>query len=190
MPPKNTEAIVALIRGINVGGHRPLAMKRLREIVESLGYTEARTYLQSGNVVFEARAEDPRDHARTLQAALRDKQGLDVPVVALTARDLRRVVSSNPFLDRKDIQEGHLHVAIPAGSLPRSGLGKDPIPAGPGEEAVVASGAVYLLCPGGYGQTKLTNAVLERRLGLPVTVRNWRTICELDRMAARAPSRA
>lgn len=163
---------IGLLRAVNVGG-RKLSMSALREVVADVGGKDARTYLQSGNVVFSS----SRSVASGLSAALSKAAGFDVPVVLRSAADLAAVVAGQPF----DGPESAWHVTFLSSSPAASAL--DPSAYG-ADSFAVAGREVYLRTPNGYGRTKLTNALFERRLGVVATTRNWRTVCALAEMAA------
>ena len=168
---------VALLRGVNVGG-RTLAMAELRAICSDLGYRDVATYIQSGNVVLRAGDDRGGAIAHELADAIRAQAGMEVAVIVREARELRAVLEANPYADRAD--DGHLYVTFLAGP------GKCPeIPSDAGlpDEFLPGDGVVYVRCAGGYGRTILNNQFFERRLGVPATTRNWRTVSRLAEMA-------
>ncbi len=175
-----TTAMVALLRGINVGGHGKLPMADLREIVAGCGYTDVRTYIQSGNVVFASPRGDSAAVARTLRDAV--AAGSDVtPEVVVRSRDeLAGVIDRNPFLARGE-DPGALHVVFLGGSG-RVSLGiDDPARYAP-DEVIVDGHEVFLFMPNGLGRSKLA-ADVDRRLKPSGTTRNWRTVTKLAEMA-------
>src|SRR5215212_9051399 len=173
---------VALLRGINVGGHARVAMPALRELLESLGYQRVRTYLQSGNVVFEV-ADQSTDHvAESVTSAVAKEMDLTISVLIRTAREIDRVAEGNPFLGGKR-DPSYLHVTF-LESTPSPEKSKAfRTPEGQTDELQLIDREVYLYCPGGYGKTKLNNTFIERRLGVPATTRNWKTVTSLQEMA-------
>lgn len=169
----------AMLRSVNVGGRNRLAMTDLRAVVSSLGFADATTYLQSGNVVFTGPGSAPAA-ARAVEARLAADLGLTVPVIARSASQLRGVLDGNP-LPSRDVDPKTIHVTFladrPAG---RSVTELERLAGQFGGDRFEVSGThVYLHCPGGYGETKLNNAYLERRLGVTATTRNWRTVTAL-----------
>jgi uncharacterized protein (DUF1697 family) len=177
---------VALLRGVNVGGHR-LPMAELRALVEGMGHTRVRTYVQSGNLVFEGTGTPDR-LAAELAAALADHCDFEVPVIVRSAEGLARTVAANPFLDEgldPNAEPKLFHVTF-LGGAPDAGA------VAALEEATERyrpdtfrwrGTDVYLHIPGGYGETKLTNALFEKKLGVPATTRNWRSVTTLASMA-------
>jgi uncharacterized protein (DUF1697 family) len=175
------EMYVAMLRGINVGGKRPVDMAELRSAFARLGHADVLTYIRTGNVIFRSHSNDPGRLAAEAERLIERDLGLSVSVLLRTASELAAVREGNPYV-QAGIDERLLHVTF---------LGRDPDPdllAALGEgfagedDFEVGERAVYLHCPGGYGATKLTNAHWERRLRVPATTRNWKTVgrlCEL-----------
>jgi len=174
---------VALLRGINVGGRNSIAMTDLRAIFEDLGHRHVETYLQSGNVLFEATGASA-SLATTVGRRITAELGLDVPVIVRTGADLQKIVTTNPFLaDGAD--PATLHVVFAAGRATSGALGDlEPERFSP-DQFVHRGREVYVVCPNGYGRTKLTNAFFEARLGRgagATTTRNWKTVTRLADM--------
>lgn len=173
---------VALLRGINVGGNRKVSMADLRECLAALGFTDVRTYLQSGNAVFRSMRVEVADLAVRIEGALAQRFGFDIPTVVLPATELTAVVTANPYPELVDqptrLVVSFTPVAVPA-ALARS-LDLSDFP----ERGQVIGRALYLDYPNGQARTKLTPAVLQRRLGGGWgTARNWRTVLALAALA-------
>lgn len=173
---------VSLLRGINVGGHKKILMAELRAVYTALGLDPVRTYIQSGNVVFGGGKGSAATLARTLEKAIKDAFGFDVPVVIRTAADMERVVAGNPFL-AEGADPSTIHVTF-LGSAPSasSAAAMASYTVGPDELRVIGLEA-YLHCPEGMARTKLTPMFMERSLGVIGTTRNWRTVTTLLDMA-------
>jgi uncharacterized protein (DUF1697 family) len=173
-------AQVLLIRGVNVGGNS-VSMPVLRGTLEALGYENVRTYRQSGNVVLRSR-RGPDSVAADVRSEIEKAFGLDVAVVARSAGELAEVVEHNPFLRPDAHPSRQLHVAfLAARPAAAAAAALDPHRAAP-DELHIRGTEIYLWCPNGIGRSKVMNGV-ERALGTPATVRNWRTTTELLRMA-------
>ena len=174
---------ISMLRGINVSGQKLVKMERLRELFEALGFTQVKTYVQSGNVVFQAKKGSPADLSRKIEAGILAEFGFDAPVVSKTAEEIGLVIQSNPFLKEKAVDPTKLHVTFLSGAPAKAGLEKlSALPAGPDRFHAHAS-EIYLYCPDGYGNSKLTNNVLEKVLSVRATTRNWKTVNQLYRMA-------
>ncbi len=180
----NPTTCVCLVRGINVGGRVIVRMEALRASFESLGCTEVRTHVQSGNVIFRTREDSAETLARRVEKRLLDDFGRRVDVFVLSPAELRRIASANPFLEDPKIDVAKLHVTFLSRAPGRAAAkALDALPAG-SDRFHLAGRAVYLHCPGGYGRTKLSNNALERALSVRATTRNWRTVTTLRELAA------
>jgi uncharacterized protein (DUF1697 family) len=173
---------VALLRGINLGGHKIVKMAQLRKEFEGLGFDDVRTYIQSGNVVFKAPSCACEDLAKRIQERVLCQFGFPVPVVVKTADEIGEVIKNNPLMKQKDIDLSKLHVTFLWSAPEKSTLKMlHAISAAP-DEFHCSAQAVYLHCPNGYGVTKLGNNVLEKMLKVGTTTRNWRTVNQLYQM--------
>lgn len=171
---------ISLLRGINVGGHKKIRMADLKALHESLGFGAVRTYVQSGNVVYEAESGDGAGHAARIEAAIAERFGFDVTVIQRTPADLARILDANPF---PGADPKFLHVLF---------LADVPAPAAVNELAVPTSGdeawhwagqEIYLHYPHGSARSKMTGAYFEKALGIPATARNWNSVNALNRLA-------
>ncbi|MGH9158150.1 MAG: DUF1697 domain-containing protein [Acidimicrobiales bacterium] len=177
---------VALVRGVNVGGRNRLAMPQLRDVLVDLGYGDIETYLQSGNALFTAVRTDATALGHEIERHLVSRLGLAVKVLVRTHADLAAVVAGNPFPEAV-AEPTKVHVAFLSAepdperlaSLHLTTLVPDEFAAGPR--------SVYLRYPNGSGRSKLTGALLERRLGLTATARNWNTVVGLLERSAVPP---
>jgi len=174
----------ALLRGINVGGNKRIAMADLRSLVEGLGHESVRTHLQSGNVVFESAKRSDATLAAGIEKAIAAELGMDVSVMVRRSDELAAVVAAAPYGGRTSDHK-RVHVAFlsakPAAAAVK-GFGIEEF--APDEMSVIGR-EVHLLYPDGYARTKLTNAVLEKRLGVRATTRNWRTVTALADLTSK-----
>jgi uncharacterized protein (DUF1697 family) len=169
---------VALLRAVNVGGRNRIAMARLRELLEGLGYGEVRTHLQSGNAVFTPSATPPERVAEEIERALADELGLAARVLVRTHAELERAVAANPLLDLAS-DHARLLVTFLSDAPAREALSE--LAPADFEPDVFAVGEreIYTWYPEGVRATKLSNAFWERRLGVVATGRNWNTVTRL-----------
>jgi uncharacterized protein (DUF1697 family) len=177
--------LVALLRGINVGTSKRVAMAALRALVKELGYGEVRTLLNSGNVVFSAKAAKPREASLHIAKALEEKLGVPARVTVISAQELADAVASNPLARIAD-NPSRLLVGFLGDPSDREAL--DQIAAsGWGEERIAlgAGRAVYMWMPQGVIRSRL-NAAVSRALGDKVTSRNWATVVKLAEMTREA----
>jgi uncharacterized protein (DUF1697 family) len=172
---------IALLRGINVGKAKRVAMADLRALMEELGYTNVRTLLNSGNAVFDAKAGSPANHAARLKAALLDKTGVDAEVIVKTAADVAAAIAEHPLRKHAD-DDSKLLVMFTqeASSLALLKTLED------GEwapEAFATSAhAAWLWCANGVIESRIAKAV-GKLLVQRGTARNWATVEKLDAMA-------
>lgn len=169
---------VALLRGINVGGHNSVSMAGLRGLLEEAGYGQVRSYVQSGNLLFEAPGEAEM-HVETIRGVIHRAFGCEVEVMVLSAARLIDIAASNPLLGVSGIDPAFCHATLFAKPVSLPAFSALALPAQPGERAVAVGRVVYVYCPHGYGRTKLNNAYFEKALGAPATTRNWKTISAL-----------
>jgi uncharacterized protein (DUF1697 family) len=176
---------VALLRGVNVGRNRAVAMADLREVVEGLGADGVATHLRSGNVVYGTR-DSPARMATRLSAALGKRLGFAVDVVVRSEARMRAVVDGNPLPDEAAADPRRLQViflgAAPPGDVV-AGLEEEDV----GDDRIRAAGEeIYVWSPGGITGSPGLAALERRRLPVVATARNWRTVTRLAEMAAGA----
>jgi uncharacterized protein (DUF1697 family) len=181
--PRRT-AYAALLRGVNLGARNRVRMPELRALVEELGCTDVATYLQSGNVVLRS-DRGAAALTKEVEQAIRGELGLDVAVVVRSRRQLERLVAGNPFV-RPKAKENSLYVTFLAKKPDAKRARKLKEESFEPERFELAGENVYLFFPNGYGRSKLSNALLERRLDVAATTRNWRTVTALAELTAAA----
>ncbi len=178
------QTIIAILRGINVGGHKKVPMKELKELFEALKFNDVTTYIQSGNVVFSSPdTQSAEFFSEKIRKAIMEKFGFDVPVICRTKDEWNETIQSNPFLQLPGIDFSFLHVTflekVPSDNVaaPFNNLDFSP------EKYFIRGKDIYLYCPNGYGNAKLNNTFIECRLGLVATTRNWKTVVTLGQLA-------
>lgn len=174
---------ISILRGINVSGHNPIKMKDLQVLYEEMGFNRVKTYIQSGNVVFGYRATETEKLEEIISGEIRRKFGYQVPVIVTGHDQLKIVSENNPFLNDRNEDALKLHVtflsAEPEVDLPGKIDGSVYMP----DEYIIAEKTIYLFCPNGYGNTKLSNTFFEKKLKVQATTRNWKTVLELVKMS-------
>lgn len=170
---------VSLVRGINVGGHAKIKMDDLKAVHEALGLDAVRTHLNSGNVIFKSKGRDPSLLAGRIAKEIGKRLGLEVKVVVRTGAELREVVARNPFQGGPTRDPSRLAVMFLA-NRPDDATVQDLQTSFPGPEELHPSGEeIFLYYPNGIGRSKLSNALLERKLETYGTTRNWNTVTKL-----------
>jgi uncharacterized protein (DUF1697 family) len=171
---------IALLRGVNVGGN-VLKMDRLREICAKLGAKNPRTYVQSGNVVFQAHGS-PSDWEAKLEKKLAGESRLPVSVIVRTAAEMSSVLGGNPFLKEKGIDTARLAVTFLQNAPTKPALAALSALKIGSERFHCAGKEIYLHCPDGFANTKLYG--LDKVLAQRTTTRNWNTVTKLCEMSA------
>ena len=173
---------LAMLRGINVSGHKLIPMERLRASLAGQGFDAVRTYIQSGNIVFHAARQSSDGLAKRIAGNIVDDFGFSVPVLIRTAAEMAAVTQGNPFLPAAGLDESKLHVTFLADTAPAAAEKTLAALAAKTEQFRVFGREVYLYLPDGYGNTKLSNSAIEKKLSVPATTRNWKTVTVLSAM--------
>jgi uncharacterized protein (DUF1697 family) len=173
---------VALLRGINVGQHKRIAMASLRDLLGDLGHTEVKTHLQSGNAVFTSAAKPVEQVARAIEERIATDTGYDVKVVVRTSDEMASVVDANPLIDSMTDPARMLVAFLSAEPAAERLAGIEPGDYEP-EKFAVRDREIYLWCSGGIRDSKIVEVFSDKRLGVDVTARNWRTVTKLAELA-------
>jgi uncharacterized protein (DUF1697 family) len=170
---------VAFLRGINVSGKRKVPMAELRAMCERLNLQDVKTYIQSGNIVFKSSIGQTNDVSILLHNEIQKHFDFDVPVIVKTVNDLSQIIEKNPFDSQEDISANKIYFvllnSLPANELLEN-LSKETFE---NEAYAVVDNCVYLKCSIGYGNAKLNNNLIERKLKIMATTRNYRTMNKL-----------
>jgi uncharacterized protein (DUF1697 family) len=176
-------AYIALLRGVNVGGHRSVAMSDLRDLGAALGFEDVRTLLQSGNLVFRTRKKATKELEALCENAARRRLGLEVVFHVRTAAEWNAIVAANPFTEDAERQPGKLLLIAlkdaprrtDVAALERAIVGPEQVRAGDRH--------AYIVFPDGVGRSKLTTALMDKTIGEGGTGRNWNTVLKLAALA-------
>jgi uncharacterized protein (DUF1697 family) len=172
---------ICFLRGVNVGGNKLLKMAELKVLFDSLKLRDAKTYLQSGNVVFRSDETDRAVLTRRIEDGIRKKSGMEVKIILRTTDELRKVIAANPLAPETRNPSG-LVVAFlggPIGDTAKSLLTSLKIPS---EELYFGKQELYLYFVESMARSKLAAALTEKKLGVNVTARNWNTVNALLKM--------
>ncbi len=176
---------ISLLRGINVSGQKKIIMADLKMLYEEMGFEHVTTYIQSGNVIFHSKTNSPADLSKKIASAIETQYGFTVPITIRTRGELKKLVSSNPFIARKNMNISKLHVTF-LGARPTAAHLKEMDCVNSKDDEFIMTGRdIYLYCPGGYGKTKFSNKYFEGKLNQPATTRNWKTVNTLYEIASR-----
>ena len=173
---------VSLLRGINVGGHHLIPMARLRSIYEGLGCLDVGSHLQSGNILF--RHDRPAAVAAGVERAIEDEFGFRVRVLGRSHAQMARIVAADPF---PDADPRRRLVLFLSGKLAASIVGELGHVTDGRDEAVLIGADYHLHLAGGILESSIPALLVERRLGVTVTSRNWRTVTRLAELSGAQP---
>ncbi|MGA9627026.1 MAG: DUF1697 domain-containing protein [Bryobacteraceae bacterium] len=176
-------AAISLLRGVNVGGHNKIKMEELRELYESLGLRHARTYVQSGNVVFHTDARDFTRLSKRIADAIEHRFAFRPGVILRTAADLRAVIAANPFASRREVAPSRLLVQFLASEPPADARERVLRIETEPEELRMVGRELYIHYPNGIARPKVPWTFIERTLQTACTGRNWNTVRKLLEMA-------
>jgi uncharacterized protein (DUF1697 family) len=170
---------IALLRAVNLPGHNKIGMADLKAFVIGLGFTDAQTLLQSGNIVFSGGTRTTTSLEQTLERAAAKQLGLETDFIVRTAKEWQAIIDANPFPREAKDDPSHLLAVILKDEVSAANvtaLQKAIV----GREVVRAKGrCLYVVFPDGIGRSKLTTAMTEKKLGTRGTARNWNTVLKL-----------
>ena len=167
---------IALLRGINVGGQKKIKMIDLKNMFESLRFKNVKTYIQSGNVIFDYQSIDIINLTNQIENKITETFGFSVKTLIFTEEEIRNIVNNNPFVKEPNIELDKLHVIFLLDIPDPSTVMLLDIRKEENEKFLIISKVVYLYCPNGYGKTKLNNFMFEKKLKTVATTRNWKTL--------------
>ncbi|HKE83118.1 MAG TPA: DUF1697 domain-containing protein [Vicinamibacterales bacterium] len=176
---------IGLLRAVNLGSHNKIGMADLRDLATRLGLEDAQTLLQSGNIVFRGGARTTTQLEQLLEREAAKRFGLETDFFVRTADEWQTLIAANPFPKEAKSDPSHLLAVVlkdEVGATHVNAL-QDAIT---GHEVVRAKGrCAYLVYPDGIGRSKVTSALIEKKLGTRGTARNWNTVLKLGALADR-----
>jgi uncharacterized protein (DUF1697 family) len=176
---------ISILRGINVSGHRIIKMDALRKMYADLNFQNIQTYIQSGNVIFQNKKSKPQDLENKIAKKITDNFGFVVPVMVKELAEIKEVLENNPFVHKRNKDISHLHVTFLSAEPSKDSIDKIQGGQYAADEFILTGKTIYLFCPNGYGNTKLTNIFFENKLKVTATTRNWKTTNELANIAEK-----
>ena len=175
---------ISILRGINVSGQKKIKMSDLKSLYELLDFQNVVTYIQSGNVIFDASVENTDELKITIEKAIEEKYKFHVPVEIRTNHEIENIINNCPFGSVNLAEDGSKVLVTFLSSEPQEEMALDiqkyvVVP----EKLVVRGKEVYLYCPNGYGKSKLSNTFLEKKLNVVATTRNWKSVYKLHELS-------
>src|SRR5690606_506303 len=174
------KTFIALLRGINVGGHKKVPMATLRELLAKDGLTNVQTYIQSGNVIFQS-SKEAIELEKIINKIILDYFGFEVSVIVKTPEELQTILDDCPF--QKDKKEHSFFIMF--NKIPDAELVADAQQISyENEETIIKKDALYFYCSIGYGKSKFNMNTFERKLKVIGTARNYNTMIKLLSLSA------
>jgi uncharacterized protein (DUF1697 family) len=175
------QVFVALLRGINVGGHNRIPMPELRALCTKAGWIDVQTFIQSGNLVFAADAT-PATLEAELERAIKNRFNLSIPVIVRPASAWASYLKNNPFPKESAKEPQFVQLAL-SKNPPKADAAKElQERAANGEKIVPKGDALWIYFQTGVGKSRLSPALFDRLVGSPVTMRNWHTVLKLTEL--------
>mgnify|MGYP000524815858 CR=1 FL=1 len=170
------EAFIVLLRGINVSGKNKLQMADLRGLLNDLGFQKVQTYIQSGNIILQSN-KSKTEICQIIKEGIKNTFGYDVPVIARTIPEWKSTIEHYPFSleNEKIVAFTFLDKKTEIQNFDFKNLGED--------QFKIFNDVVYIYCPNGFGKSKITNNLFERKLKVTATTRNLRTTLKLLELA-------
>jgi uncharacterized protein (DUF1697 family) len=180
MAKSEKPVLLALLRGINVGGNKKVPMETLRKLAEDAGYRSVKTYINSGNLLFRTDVAPAKVEAQ-LEKAIAKEFGFTVDVVVRTAEAWSAYAKKSGF---PDAAPNLLHLVVAKQTIARGVAGALTALAKDGERVKVLEDALWIDFASGAGRSKLTPTALDKHAGCPMTARNWNTVQKLAELAS------
>jgi uncharacterized protein (DUF1697 family) len=177
---------ISILRGINVSGQKKINMTDLKSLYELLGFQNVVTYIQSGNVIFDAAVTNKTDLKARIEKTIEEKYEFHVPVEIRTNHEMSNIIKNCPFGSVDLVEDGTKILVTFLSSKPSEAMVSDiqKYVVAP-EKLVIRGKEVYLYCPNGYGKSKLSNTFLEHKLGVEATTRNWKSLHKLNELSVQ-----
>ena len=170
---------IALLRGINVSGHKIVKMEILRKVLGELDYENIATYIQSGNIIFDSAIDDVAVLEQQIAYKIEEHFGFLVPVLITTLSELKTVVADNPFVAENLADATQPYVAILSAVPTTENLAQLQSTDFANDKFINKNRVLYLWYADSAANTKLNNAIIEKKLQVKATARNWKTILKL-----------
>jgi uncharacterized protein (DUF1697 family) len=174
-----------MLRGINMTGHNTIKMTRLADLFRQIGYADAETYIQSGNIVFTCQNMNIDDVSFGIQKAILSEFNLNIAVITRTSDEMKKIISLNPFMEEPGFDPSKMAVLFlglrPSDAQVQKVAGIDYPP----DKFHINNSEIYVYCPNGFGKTKLYTNFFEAKMKVTGTARNWRTVNKLLEMAEK-----
>ncbi|MBC5864561.1 DUF1697 domain-containing protein [Flavobacterium sp. K77] len=170
---------LALLRGINVSGHNMIKMEALKTVLETAGFQNVQTYIQSGNVFVDTVETNAAAVGFKIKQELFKNFGHEVPVVVIAKSDLDACLNNNPFLKEKEVDTKKLYVAFISTTLKDTSINDLKVSQFKPDEARIDGNKIFIKYAVGAGKTRFDQKYIEKKLNVTATIRNWNTVTQL-----------
>jgi uncharacterized protein (DUF1697 family) len=175
---------ISFLRGVNMAGHNTIKMADLALLYKELGFRDAITFIQSGNVIFTLKDEKAVSGTGSLiENAILKKFSFDVPVMMRTVKEISDIMSANPFLDKENFDPAKMAVIFLHEKPQEDQIRKLADVDYPPDKFKVSGSEIFIYCPNGFGRTKLYTNFFEKKMDVRGTGRNWNTITTILNLA-------
>jgi uncharacterized protein (DUF1697 family) len=165
-------------------GHNSIRMTDLSDLYKDLGFNDAVTYIQSGNVIFSSEDESLiPDIELKIEKAILERFNLSIPVMIRIAEEMRSIISCNPFLNEQNFEPSKMAVIFLSEKATELQIKKVINTSYPPDKFKITGREIFIYCPNGFGRTKLYTNFFEKKMGVTGTARNWKTITTILSLA-------
>lgn len=173
---------IALLKGINVGGHKKISMAELRELLSNTGLQHVQTYIQSGNVMFQSSEKNALKLEENIQKTVKSHFGFDVSVIIKTPSEFQTIFNACPFSQEGEKEKSYF---ILLNKTPDANLVHEAMQIShENETVIIKNDCLYFYSAAGYGQAKFNMTTFERKLNVVGTARNYNTMVKLLSLCA------
>jgi uncharacterized protein (DUF1697 family) len=173
---------ILLLRGINVGGHKKIKMAEFKTALEKLKFKEVQTYIQSGNVIFKHAEENLKTLTEIIESTIIKKYNFETKALVIGAKEFIKIFINNPYLPEKENELEKLYCTLLLSVPEESKIALLKEVDSPQDEFIFGLDCIYFLYHNGYGKAKISNPLVESKLKVSATTRNWKTITKLVEM--------
>jgi uncharacterized protein (DUF1697 family) len=178
------QTFISLLRGVNMAGHNKIKMTDLSSLYKKIGFKDAETFIQSGNVVFSNPENlSEADLTAKIEEAISKKFKYNIPVIIRTTEELREIISLNPFVNEENFNPEKLAVIFLYEKPSEAQIEKVKNVNFPPDKFMIAGKEIFIYCPNGFGKSKIYTGFFENKMKVSGTGRNWNTINALLKIA-------
>jgi uncharacterized protein (DUF1697 family) len=180
------QTYISFLRGVNMAGHNKIKMTDLTALYKDLGFNDAETFIQSGNVIFTySSSKSVRSISLKIETAIHQKYKYDVSVMIRTYEEMKKLIPANPFLEEENFDPSKMAVIFLYDNPTEAQIQKVKDVDYPPDKFKVIGNEIFIYCPNGFGRTKLYTNFFENKMKVKGTGRNWKTIITLIDLAEK-----